>query len=165
MNEYRLIWEPEFSSKGAVVSKQFSKYMDNAKMFAYFPNGTCLVLKDAPDLDLVINGAMKEARRLPDFEVFEMEDRDYLVSFANPLMVYVGKEEFEECKEEIQIRFKDLHFPSESLMPLGGKVKPEHVLIGLYARGKLQRDAWSAPSYKIVQPLPTGSGVKSFNIR
>lgn len=152
MNEYRLTWEPEFSSNSAIVSRQFLKYMDNAKTFAYFPNGTCLVLKDVLDIELVVNGAMKEARRLPDFEVFEMEDRDYLVSFANPLMVYVGKEEFEECKEEIQRRFRDLHFPSENLMPLNSTVKPEHVLIGLYARGKLQRDAWSAPSYKIARP-------------
>jgi hypothetical protein len=152
MNEYRLAWEPESSTDSAVVSKQFLKYMDNAKMFACFPHGTCLVLKDVPDVDLVIDGAMKEARRLPDFEVFEMEERDYLVSFANPLMVYVGKEEFEDRKEEIQSRFRDLHFPSESLMSLGSKVKPEHVLIGLYARGKLQRDAWSKPAYQIVRP-------------
>lgn len=155
MNEYRLAWEPCFDQNYSIARKQFSKYMDNEETFAQFQNGSCLVLKDMPDIDKAIIGAMKEARRLPDFEVFEMEDRDYLVSFANPLKVYVGKEEFESQKKEIQIRFRDLHFPSENLMPLGDKVKADHVLIGLYARGKLQRDAWNAPTYQIIRPTGT----------
>ena len=152
MNEPRLNWEPESLTSPAVVHRQFLKYMDYAKTFACFDNGTCLVLKDVPDIDVVISGAMKEARRLPDFEVFEMEDRDYLVSFANPLMVYVGKEEFEEREDEIRSRLKDLHFPSENLMSFDGKGNPRNLLVGLYARGKLQKDAWSIPSYQIIRP-------------
>jgi hypothetical protein len=155
MNELRLTWEPKSSTCTKVVSEQFLKYMDNAKTFACFDNGTCLVLKDVPDIDFVITGAMKEARRLPDFEVFEMEDHDYLVSFANPLMVYVGKKEFEERENEIQSRLKDLYFPSENLKTFVGKGNPKNLLIGLYARGKLQRDAWGESSYQIIRPCLT----------
>lgn len=152
MSEYRLIWEPKSAVDSAVVSRQVMKYMDGMETFAQFRNDSCLFLKPMPNIEDVIAGAMNEAKRLPDFEVFEMEDRDFLVSFASPLKVYVGKEEFETRKQEIQNRFRDLHFPSESLMPLSGKVKPDHVLVGLYARGKLQRDAWSSLEYQIVKP-------------
>ena len=152
MNELRLLWEPESSLDESIVSNQVLKYMDHLETFAQFPNGTCLFLKPLPNIEVVIEGAMKEARRLTDFEVFEMEDHDFLVSFASPLKVYVGKSEFEQRRLEVKKRIAELHFPSETLTPLGEKTKPLHALIGLYARGKLQRDAWQS-TYKIVRPF------------
>ena len=67
-------------------------------------------------------------------------------------MVYVGKEEFESRREEIQRRFRELHFPSESLRSLESEQDSSHVLVGLYARGKLQRDAWQS-AYRITKPV------------
>ena len=137
---------------GTIVERQVLKYLDNDATFAQFPSGTCLILKPVANLEETIKGAMVEARRIPDFKVYEMEEHDYLVSFATPLMVYVGKEEFESRRKEIQRRFRELHFPSESLRSLESEQDSSHVLVGLYARGKLQRDAWQS-TYRITNPV------------
>ena len=68
MNEFRLIWEPESLADSATVSRQVMKYMDNQETFAQFPNGSCLILKPVADLDETVAGAMREARRIPDFK-------------------------------------------------------------------------------------------------
>lgn len=41
----------------------------------------------------------------------------------------------------------DLRFPEESFFPPAG-TPPDHLLIGMYARGKLQRDAYFFNFYK-----------------
>jgi len=155
MNEIRLAWEPNGLAPLEVVARQVAKYMENKAPFAQFENGTCLMLKPVSELEQVIRGALQEARYLPDFKVYAMEDGDFLVFFANPLMVYVGKEEFAERESELQSRADELRFPSEAFATPGG-MSPKEMLIGLYARAKLQRDAREPLRYTIVTPRNDG---------
>ncbi|MDH5433346.1 MAG: hypothetical protein OEY19_05330 [Gammaproteobacteria bacterium] len=133
------------------VASQVKKYMDDEAKFALFDNGSCLMLKDKSNIENIIQGAMKEARKILDFKVYPMNDGDFLVFFASPLLVYVGKEEFWDQRDEIERRKVDLKFKSEELIALGDRV-PDDMLVGLYARGKLQNDAWSNFKYKIINP-------------
>jgi hypothetical protein len=153
MNDIRLAWEPEGLAPSALVSHQVSKYMENKATFAQFENGTCLMLKPVPNLDEAVQGSLREAKYLPDFKVYQMEDGDFLVFFANPLLVYVGKEEFVEREPELRRRLDDLKFPGEALATPQGM--PEtHMLVGLYARGKLQRDTGDPQRYAVIAPQP-----------
>ncbi|QVQ26163.1 hypothetical protein [Achromobacter deleyi] len=149
---YRLSWEPSGRVPEDLISNQVMKYMDNEATFAQFHAGTCLMLQPVEDLDETIAGAMKEARRIADFKVYPMKEGDYLVFFASPLLVYVGKDEFEEQKQEVVKRLEELKFPGEVIKPDAIPLGEADVLIGLYARGKLQFDAWSGGGYKIVHP-------------
>jgi hypothetical protein len=151
MPELRLSWEPENLSEQTLIASQVLKYMDGKATFAQFSNGTCLMLKPIENLEETIQGVMREARRIVDFKVYKMEDEDFLVCFASPLFVYVGKGEFASQFEKIKIRFSELLFPSESIVPMSD-LDDDTVMVGLYARGKLQRDAWQSSSYVTVTP-------------
>jgi hypothetical protein len=155
MNEIRLAWEPSGLAPLEVVARQVAKYMENKASFAQFENGTCLMLKPVPNLEEVIRGALEEARHLPDFKVYAMEGGDFLVFFATPLMVYVGKEEFAERESELQRRVDELRFPSEAFVTPNG-MPPKEMLVGLYARAKLQRDAREPQRYTVVTPRIDG---------
>lgn len=150
MNEMRLSWEPETACDPSTVARQVFKYMDKDVAFAQFPNDACLMLKPVPNLNEAIEGTLREARRFAEFKVYRMEEGDYLVFFASPLMVYVGKEEFDARREKIKSRLNDLRFQSESVIPVSQEGDEITLLVGLYARGKLQRDAWRLPKYEIV---------------
>lgn len=152
MDELRLSWEPESLCNAKLVSAQVMKYMDGKSTFAQFRNDACLMLKEVPNLIQTIEGSLREARRLAEFKVYRMEEEDYLVFFASPLMVYVGKEEFAERQAEIRSRLDELRFPSENIIPSHQESDDINMLVGLYARGKLQRDAWLQPEYEIVKP-------------
>ncbi len=152
MNELRLIWEPVTTCDPVVVAEQISKYMERNVTFAQFANDTCLMLKLVPNLTEAIEGTIREARKFAEFKVYPMEEGDYLVFFASPLMVYVGKSEFATRQMEIRNRVVELNFPSESVIPASRENDDINLLVGLYARGKLQRDAWQAPQYRIVNP-------------
>lgn len=153
MKELRIAWEPETAVNPLLVSNQVLKYMDNEATFAQFPNDVCLMLKPVENIETVISGCMVEARRIADFKVYQMSDGDFLVFFASALIVYVGNEEFASRKEEISQRKGELMFSSESFIsPAESPRKQIELLVGLYARGKLQRDAWAESSYQIVRP-------------
>jgi hypothetical protein len=149
---YRLSWEPDGRAPEELISNQVMKYMDNEATFAQFHAGTCLMLQPVEDLDGTIVGAMKEARRIADFKVYPMKEGDYLVFFASPLLVYVGKDEFDAQRQEVVKRLDELKFPGEVITPGATPLGEADVLIGLYARGKLQFDAWGEGGYKIVEP-------------
>jgi len=157
MTKIRLQWEPEGRMPLEEAAQQVQKYMDGDATFALFPAGTCLMLKPMNDLDKVINGAMNEARRLADFKVYRMHDSDYLVFFAKALLVYVGESEFEQLRDEILTRLDDLKFSGEELKAAGALNAPDDMLVGLYARGKLQGDAWGARNYRIIRPSEQNS--------
>ena len=156
MNDLRLAWEPESLCDADVVTEQVMKYMDRNANFAQFANGTCLMLKPVPNLSETIDGALREARRLAEFKVYRMAEGDYLVFFASPLMVYVGKEEFAAREHEIRQRLEDLKFPEEHVIPASQSTDEINLFVGLYARGKLQRDAWQPSNYKLVSPQGMG---------
>jgi hypothetical protein len=152
MEELRLSWEPESLCSAASVSEQVMKYMDKDVTFAQFGNDTCLMLKPVPNLQETIEGCLREARRIAEFKVYRMEEGDYLVFFASPLIVYVGKDEFMKRQTEIRRRLHDLSFPSETVISAFEETDDINLLVGLYARGKLQRDAWGSLNYTLVKP-------------
>ena len=119
------------------------------------PAGACLILKPVDDLAATIVGAMEESRRIADFKVYPMLDGDFLVFFASSLLVYVGREEFATMRERIVADLDNLKFPSEVITAAAAPLRPDDVLVGLYARGKLQRDAWRETGYIIVSPEVT----------
>jgi hypothetical protein len=151
VKQIRLSWEPISTLDPAFVSSQVMKYMDGQAAFAQFDNDTCLMLKPVSDLREAIVEYHRKSKFITEFEVYPMHDGDYLVFFASPLLVYVGKQEFAENSMQIKKRVEELKFPSESIVPALRDTDETHVLVGLYARGKLQRDAWSELRYKFIK--------------
>jgi len=151
-NEIRLKWEPQGFVSPDLILTQVMKYMDDEATFAQFPAGTCLMLKPVDDIDATIKGAMIESRRIADFKVYPMRDGDYLVFFASALLVYVGKDEFLNMKDQIVDRVDDLKFDGEAIASPVTPMEVDDIFVGLYARGKLQCDAWGVGNYVIVKP-------------
>ncbi len=78
---------------------------------------------------------------------------DRLLFFASALIVYVGKDEFASISGEIERRKNELIFPGEAIQSPAASPRVEtEKLVGLYARGKLQHDAWSSKSYVVIRP-------------
>jgi hypothetical protein len=151
MKDLRLAWEPVSVLDSKLVSEQVTKYMDNQAAFLQFSNDTCLMVKPVADLKEAIVEYHRKARYITQFKVFNMEDGNYLIFFASPLIVYVGKQEFLDQENEIKKRIDDLKFPSEIIVPLSQERDDTNYLVGLYARGKLQRDAWSELNYTFIK--------------
>lgn len=61
--------------------------------------------------------------------------------------VFIGDEEFTRHEKEIEARNKDLSFPGEIFFSPEATTRREN-LIGLYGRGKLQRDCYEFNLYK-----------------
>lgn len=70
-----------------------------------------------------------------------------MVAFHGAVAVFVGQREFDDPKDEIAARQNDLRFSGEVFLPPAGE-PPQHILVGLYARAKLQRDAYFFNFYK-----------------
>jgi hypothetical protein len=68
----------------------------------------------------------------------------FLVSFHNAIAVFIGGEEFECERKEILRRLAELKFSEEEVIGQEG----DSLLVGLYARGKLQKDAHHFKFYK-----------------
>ena len=91
---------------------------------------------------------MEEAKYLIDFSIIEMKDTGYIVQFHNSLAVYVSELEFKKREKEIKERISDLKFPEENFFQGDKNQKKKNFLIGIYARGKLQYDAYNFNVYK-----------------
>jgi hypothetical protein len=145
MNELRLSWEPESLVPVSQVERRLSEYMKGKRSgVSILRNGTLLFIKDGESDEANAKKAMEEAKFLTDFDVVELSEGGYLVAFHPAVAVFVGKEEFESVREEVASRIRDLEFPSEHFVG----VNDEKFLIGIYARGKLQRDAHHFDFYK-----------------
>ena len=145
--EIRLAWEPENKTPLNLMEERCKFYIEGKSGgVSLLENGTWLFTPNGRDNESDVKRAMLEAKFLIDFNVVEMKLGGYLVGFNHVVAVFVGEEEFKAMKNEIQKRKLDLMFPEEHL--LGKEGAPEdHLLIGLYARGKLQRDAYTAKMY------------------
>lgn len=141
MNDIRLKWEPISTVSEETLERCLLAYTNSKGGVTLLKNGTVLFIKSSGnDIEDAQKG-MNEARFLTDFQVQQMDDGNYLVKFHSAVVVFVGASEFEQHKEEIANRIDELKFPSEHF--LTGKNKNENnLLLGLYARGKLQRDAY-----------------------
>lgn len=148
MNEIRLSWEPENITPLSEIERQFSIYMAGKPSgVSLLHNGTLLFTPEGRNDEDDARRAMQEAKFLTDFQVNQLKEGGFLVSFHDAVTVFVGDEEFKKMRPEILNRLPELKFPSEELM---GKESGDQdtLLIGLYARGKLQHDANSFNYYK-----------------
>jgi hypothetical protein len=139
VTELRLAWEPINLSPLGSIETRFTAYMKGKKGATLLGNGTLLFILEKEDNEEEARKAVGEAKHLANFRVVRLREGGYLVGFNEAVAVYVGDEEFESVRNETQARLNELKFPEEEF--LGVQDWPEnHLLIGLYARGKLQRD-------------------------
>jgi hypothetical protein len=110
-------------------------------------NGTLLFLTSGDDDVVDARKALNEARAILNFHVVALKEGGYMVAFHNAVAVFVGQKEFEQRRAEIISKQNDLQFPGETFFPPAGQPQ-QHLLIGLYARGKLQRDPSFFSLYK-----------------
>lgn len=147
MTEVKLAWEPINTTPLDQLTAQFGRYAEGKGGVSVLRNGTLLFIKNSNDPAADAKQAMAEAKYLTDFKVVRLKDGGYLVAFHEAVAVYVGDDEFATIKDEVQARYEELIFPGEVFL---GKHQGEEMLIGLYARGKLQRDANAPELYKRV---------------
>lgn len=140
MKEIRLAWEPVNRCPMEDVEK-FATDLVKGKSdgVSLLKNGTLLFIKDASDNLQSAANCIEELKFLTDFQVLELPSGDALVRMHSAVAVYVGREEFDQLSSEIEKRLSELKFPSEEFL---GSRERRHTLIGAYARGKLQYDAY-----------------------
>ncbi len=122
----------------ALAGEAISRYMDHEALFILFENGTALLLKPESESEEVISGAMTELSSKRDFDVMPMKDGHFTVWLANPVCVFISKEEAEDVVAYARNQDKE-RIAAEGL---DGEM-PEHMIIGIAGREKAHRDAIS----------------------
>lgn len=145
MEELRLGWEPDNTTPLAAIEERLLSY-GVSKGVTILGNGTLLFITNGDDDEADARRALNEARFLTDFRTVELKQGGYMVAFNRAVAVFVGADEFVMRREEVKARLADLQFPEEHFFM--GKTSENHALIGLYARGKLQRDCYHFSLFK-----------------
>lgn len=152
MNDIRLDWEPENKATLLEMERCITNYMKGRKNgVTIFSNGTLLFTPCGRDNLDDAKKAMKEAKYLIDFTVIPMKDGSYLVQFNHVVAVFVGRDEFMSMRSEIIRRSEELKFPEEVFFQENKDEPRDNILIGLYARGKLQYDVHNFSIYKRIE--------------
>lgn len=150
MKDIRLVWEPNNLTPLSVIENRFKAYMKGKEGgVTILENGTLLFITDGDNDVEDAHQAMNEARFLTDFSATELKEGGYLVTFHEAVAVFVGADEFNEVRGEIERRVDELKFPGEEFIA-GDSSHGVKLLIGLYARGKLQKDAYDFHFHKRV---------------
>lgn len=150
MTKYlRLEWEPKNKAPHDLIQRRVFEYTNRKKPFVLMENGTVLFLNDYNDIESVVGECMENLKFIPDFSVQEMNYGDFLVNIHGAIYVYVGKEEFQSIKPEVVNRLKELQFSGETFI---GKENQDHLLIGLYGRAKMYRDAFEGKVHSVNRP-------------
>jgi hypothetical protein len=147
MNEIPLGWEPENLTPPPEIEKRLMACTNGRGGIIIQGNATLLALTLGDDDVGDAKKAMNEARLIIDFRTVPLKEGGYMVSFHKAASVFVENDEFERMKSEIAIRLSELKCPGESFI-IPPNEPPENLLVGLYARGKLQRDAYVFNLYK-----------------
>jgi hypothetical protein len=147
MNEIRLAWEPENLTPLQAIEDRLMSYTKGRGGIIIMGNATLLSLTAGKDDIDDARKALDEARFIVDFRVVPLKEGGYMVAFHDAVSVFVGQAEFVQMKDEIKSRLDELRFPGETFFAPSDE-SPEHMLVGLYARGKLQRDAYFFNFYK-----------------
>jgi hypothetical protein len=148
MNTVRLVWEPKNKTPLAMIENRMQNYMKGKKSgVSLLGNGTLVFSPNGRDDFQDARQAMEEARFLIDFQVDTLKEGGFLITFHDAIAVFVSHEEFQTTQEEISQRISELRFPQEEFISNKESLN-SHFLIGLYARGKLQRDAHHFEFYK-----------------
>lgn len=144
--EIRLAWEPENATPLAEIEERMRSY-GVVNGVTVLGNGTLLFIKPANDNEASARTAVDEARFITDFRTVPLKEGGYMVKFHSAVAVFVGADEFEHLRQEIQSRIAELHFSGEHFFVPDG-VSNDETLVGLYARGKLQRDCYQFRLHK-----------------
>jgi hypothetical protein len=147
MKDLRLTWEPENLTPLADIEERLMTYTKGQGGIIILGNATLLALSSGSDDVEDSKKAMNEARFIIDFRTVPLREGGYMVAFHKAVSVFVGQAEFDQMKTEIATRLNELKFPGEVFF-VPPNEPPEHLLIGLYARGKLQRDAYDFKFHK-----------------
>lgn len=147
MKELRLAWEPENLTPLADIEQRLMAYTKGRGGITILGNATLLDLVPGGDDIEDAKKAMNEARFIIDFRTVPLKEGGYMVAFHKAVSVFVGQAEFEQMRTAIAARLSELKFPGEVFVA-PPKEPPEHLFIGLYARGKLQRDAYDFKFHK-----------------
>jgi len=151
MNEIRLTWEPENGTPLATIEQRFHDYMNGKPSgVTLLGNGTLIFSPEGRIDEDDARLAMQEAKFLTDFQVDPLKEGGFLVTFHDSIAVFVGQNEFDVMRSEIFARLSELKFPDEELVSKKS-MNQDHLLIGLYARGKLQRDAYNFSFHKRIR--------------
>lgn len=147
MKELHLAWEPQNLTPLADIEQRLMAYTKGQGGIIMLGNATLLALSQGDDDIEDAKKAMHEARFIIDFKTVPLREGGYMVAFHKAVSVFVGQAEFEQMQDEIAARLSELKFPGEAFFAPPNE-PPEHMLIGLYARGKLQYDAHHFNFYK-----------------
>lgn len=151
MNEIRLKWEPENGTPLASIEQRFRDYMSaKPSGVSLLGNGTLIFSPEGRNDEDDARLAMQEAKFLVDFQVDALKEGGFLITFHDAVAVFVSEAEFDVMRTEILARLSELKFPDEEFV---GKesMDQDHLLIGLYARGKLQHDAYNFRFHKRIR--------------
>jgi len=152
MKELRLSWEPKNQTPLSLIEENISHYMEGRDNgVTIFSNGSLLFTPCNRDVEDDAKKAMAEAKFLIDFTVIPMKDGAYLVQFHKAVSVFVGNDEFKSMRSEIIKRSEELKFPEEVFFHENNDEPRDNILIGLYARGKLQFDVHNFSIYKRIE--------------
>lgn len=153
MQELRLNWEPKNTTSLEEIEERLKFYVQGrSNGVTLMCNGTALFTKNEGNHKSDAEFLMKHSSFMIDFKVVELKLGGFFVEFKDPVTVFVGQQEFESQKEIIQLRIKDLMFPEEIFFGGNDETKQRDLLVGLYARGKLQYDAHNFCFYKRIDP-------------
>ena len=145
IKELRLAWEPENCTPLPVIESRMLSY--GVKGMTIMGNGSLLVISGEVDVESNARRALDEARFLTDFRTVSLKEGGYMVQMHKAVAVFIGDEEFARQEKEIEARIKELSFPGEVFFSPEATTGREN-LIGLYGRGKLQRDCYAFNLYK-----------------
>lgn len=145
MKELRLAWEPGSLTPLTAIEGRLRSY--KASGIIMLRNGTLLALTPGDDDEADARSAVNEARFIIDFRTVRLKEGGYMVAFHKAVSVFVGEPEYEQMRDEIAARLDELKFPGERFL-VPPNEPPEHLMIGLYARGKLQRDCYDFHFFK-----------------
>ena len=147
MNSTRLAWEP----KSPVPPEELEgivRALTNGKgNVSILQNGTLLFVKKSADDEEYARDLVGDFSSLYNFKVVPVDIGGYLVGFHEAVAVFVTESEFRDQREKILSRLGELCFPEEKIN-MKANAPEDHALIGVYARGKLRRDASDFHFYK-----------------
>lgn len=136
MNPIRLQWEPQNQTPLPLIEQRMDLYTKGRGGVTILGNGSLLFLIQGDNDIEDAKNALNEARFITDFRVVSLKEGGYMVAFHEAVAVFVGQDEFEKMRSEIIARQDELRFPEEAMF-VPPNDAPEHVLVGLYGRGKL----------------------------
>ena len=136
--------KPENFESLQEVAEWLVVYTNDTRPFVLFSYGTAVVARSIEECtdDRCGLTLKASAARSPDFQVMTMEDGNFLVQFAGPVVGVVLRSVFVAHEREI------VHGADEGgrlsgemfLQPEDSSLPREHYYAGLYARAKLYRD-------------------------